>query len=83
MAPPPALRPVRRGFAELARLYLLLAATLVGLVLVLRVIAPALVSAHSDVGLALAAILLLACPLALLWVVREARRIWRARGQAS
>ncbi|MBE7218325.1 MAG: hypothetical protein INR64_07635 [Caulobacteraceae bacterium] len=83
MAPPPALRPVRRGFAGLVRLYLLLAATLVALVLVLRVIAPALVSAHSDVALALAALLLLACPVALLWVAREAVRIWRAPGPAA
>lgn len=74
---------MRRSFADLVRLYLLLAATLLGLILVLRVIAPDLVSRHDDASLVLAVILVLACPLALFWVVREAWRIWRAPGRTA
>lgn len=66
----------------LAQTFLLIAATALLLFLILQVVAPWLVDLHQTLALALAAALLVACPLVLLyagWTLWADRRRYQAR----
>lgn len=75
-SPPPPAAPNTGG---VVRLYLVLTAAALVLFLVLRVLAPWLVSRHDDLSLAAAVVLVLACPVVAFLAARTAVRAWRRR----